>query len=110
MKCKTSKNAPLVVYKTNDDKKQDDKHREDKVTNKQRISHLSHLNIFYDCLFKCHDDYNKHDSEFNNVLTYKENTEFTRTNELSKTIIKYGLVVITPNLGESMAPPNISFK
>ena len=90
LKCKTSKNDPLVVYKTKVDKNQDDKRREDKVSKEQSISHLSHLNIWYDCVFKCHDEFNKNDSQFNNVLTYKEKTEFKRTNDLSKTLIKYG--------------------
>ena len=54
-KCKTSKNDPLVVYETKDNKNQNDKHREDKVSKEQSISHLSHLNICYDCVFKFHD-------------------------------------------------------
>ena len=87
-KCKTSKNASMAIYKPKYDKPKDYKHKEDKVTNEESISHLSQLNIYYNCVYKVHDDPNKNDSEYRNIITYKEKTEFTRRNELSKLLIK----------------------
>ena len=95
--CDTSKNAPWVVYKPKDDKHDNEES-------------LSHHNICYSCVFQVHDDLNENDSEYQNFITYKEKTEFNISNELSKFLIKNRFFVLTPSLGESMAPPNISLE